>query len=196
MHSSRTIRLGLALTGLCALGVAAARPAAAQNLLYTLSGVTFADGATASGFFNANPTTGVFGALDITTTNGLTDGLLGKHYVLPATSPYNSPYFAFSFLSGLNEIVLSVGVDDRIPGVQPLQPGSFPQGSLLTNSGEFATPVTGGSTVGRAISAGSLVATGAPVPEASTTVSFGLLLALGLGGLVIAAKRKKAHATL
>lgn len=29
------------------------------------------------------------------------------------------------------------------------------------------------------------------VPEASTTVSFGLLLALGLGGLVIAAKRKK-----
>jgi len=195
MHSSRTIRLGLALTGLCALGVAAARPAAAQNLLYTLSGVTFADGATASGFFNANPTTGVFGALDITTTNGLTDGLLGKHYVLPATSPYNSPYFAFSFSSGLNRIVLSVGVDDRIPGVQPLQPGSSSQGSL-TDSGEFATPVTGGSTVARVISAGSLVATGAPVPEASTTVSFGLLLALGLGGLVIAAKRKKAHATL
>ena len=195
MHSSRTIRLGLALTGLCALGVAAARPAAAQNLLYTLSGVTFADGATASGFFNANPTTGVFGALDITTTDGLTDGLLGKHYVLPATSPDNIPYFAFSFRSGLNRIVLSVGVDDRIPGVQPLQPGSSSQGSL-TDSGEFATPATGGSTVARVISAGSLVATGAPVPEASTTVSFGLLLALGLGGLVIAAKRKKAHATL
>ncbi len=31
-----------------------------------------------------------------------------------------------------------------------------------------------------------------PVPEASTTVSFGLLLALGLGGVVVAAKRKKA----
>lgn len=30
------------------------------------------------------------------------------------------------------------------------------------------------------------------VPEASTTASFGLLLALGLGGLVVAAKRKKA----
>ena len=29
------------------------------------------------------------------------------------------------------------------------------------------------------------------VPEASTTVSFGLLLALGMGGMVIAAKRKK-----
>ena len=32
---------------------------------------------------------------------------------------------------------------------------------------------------------------GAPVPEASTTVSLGLLLALGLGGMVVAAKRKK-----
>ena len=32
----------------------------------------------------------------------------------------------------------------------------------------------------------------APVPEASTTVSLGLLLALGLGGMVVAAKRKKA----
>ena len=30
-----------------------------------------------------------------------------------------------------------------------------------------------------------------PVPEASTTVSFGLLLALGMGRLVVAAKRKK-----
>ena len=35
-------------------------------------------------------------------------------------------------------------------------------------------------------------AAAAPVPEASTTVSFGLLLALGMGGLVLAAKRKAA----
>ncbi len=32
---------------------------------------------------------------------------------------------------------------------------------------------------------------GAPVPEASTTVSFGLLLMLGLGGVVVAARKKK-----
>ena len=31
----------------------------------------------------------------------------------------------------------------------------------------------------------------APIPEASTTASFGLLLAFGLGGMVVAAKRKK-----
>lgn len=32
----------------------------------------------------------------------------------------------------------------------------------------------------------------APVPEASTTVSFGLLLTLGLGGIVLAARKRKA----
>ena len=34
----------------------------------------------------------------------------------------------------------------------------------------------------------------APVPEASTTVSLGLLLALGLGGTLVSARRKKANA--
>ena len=33
----------------------------------------------------------------------------------------------------------------------------------------------------------------APVPESSTTVSLGLLLALGMGGMVAAKKRRKAH---
>ncbi len=35
----------------------------------------------------------------------------------------------------------------------------------------------------------------AAVPEASTTVSFGLLLMLGLGGAVVAARKKKAQAS-
>ena len=36
------------------------------------------------------------------------------------------------------------------------------------------------------------VATGAPVPEASTTISFGILLMLGLGGLVLNARKRSA----
>lgn len=40
----------------------------------------------------------------------------------------------------------------------------------------------------------SVTPASAPVPEASTTVSLGLMLALGLGGVVIAAKRKKVGA--
>ena len=39
---------------------------------------------------------------------------------------------------------------------------------------------------------GFTVGLSAPVPEASTTVSLGLLLVLGLGGVVVAARRKKA----
>lgn len=38
----------------------------------------------------------------------------------------------------------------------------------------------------------SLTQTSAPVPEASTTVSFGLLLALGLGGVIAARKKRLA----
>ena len=37
----------------------------------------------------------------------------------------------------------------------------------------------------------SIRTTAPPVPEASTTVSLGLMLALGMGGLVVASKRKK-----
>ena len=39
-----------------------------------------------------------------------------------------------------------------------------------------------------------IVLNGAPVPEASTTVSLGLLLALGMGGLIVAGRRRKASA--
>ena len=35
------------------------------------------------------------------------------------------------------------------------------------------------------------ILTAAPVPEASTTVSLGLLLALGMGGMVVAARKKR-----
>jgi hypothetical protein len=187
MPLPRTLSLGLTLTVLLALGTTAARPASAQNLQYTLSGVKFTDGATATGFFHADPTAGTFGAFDITTTSGLTDGIVGAHYVSGSAFPINAPFFAFEFLSGTSLLVLSAGSDTRIPGTLLLQPGSFNAGNHLVNSGESINSAT------RLISTGQLIAAGTPVPEASTTVSFGLLLALGLGGLVIA-KRKKQSA--
>ena len=64
--------------------------------------------------------------------------------------------------------------------------GSF-FGLLANNTGigqQFTYSITNG---------GSLTLAAPPaVPEASTTVSFGLLLMLGLGGLVVAARRKRA----
>ena len=76
------------------------------------------------------------------------------------------------------------------------------RGDLFTTNGgnsitEFASTGTGtfaaGKTVETGLSQPSFLAfSPAPaVPEASTTVSLGLLLALGMGGMVVAAKRKK-----
>ena len=56
------------------------------------------------------------------------------------------------------------------------------------------TQVTFGSAASARYQFDNVVLSAAPVPEASTTVSLGLLL--GLGGLVIAAKRRKAAPSL
>lgn len=195
----RTAGLGLALAGLCALG--AARPAAAQDLLYALSGVSFADGAVATGSFSFNPTTSAFGAYNLTTTAGVTGGLLGANYTpgkflpsfvgAPATS---ESLFTFTLDKG-RFLVLATTVPALTPGLYPLLPGQFvtvPSPQIL-NSGEFITQ--NGAQNGRGIVAGSLAVTAAaPVPETSTTASLGLLLALGLSGLAVAAKRKKTTA--
>lgn len=53
-----------------------------------------------------------------------------------------------------------------------------------------ATSTSGNNRLDNLIVSG--LATSAPVPEASTTASFGLLLALGLGGIAIARRRKQA----
>jgi len=189
MSSSRPLRLGLALAGLCVLGMAASRPASAQAFQYTLSNVTFADGATASGSFSYNFTTGTFSAFDVTTTNGLTDNLLGTHYVAAtaATASATSNYL-FTFTHGSDFLNLNATGPDNAAGTISLLAGTSSSSHQLTASGEFALP-TG---LSRVISSGSLIATAAPVPEASTTASLGLLLALGLGGLVIAKRRRKA----
>ena len=57
----------------------------------------------------------------------------------------------------------------------------------LTFSSPTPIHVIGGGT----LELDDISVTASPVPEASTTVSFGALLALGLGGLVVAAKKKK-----
>ncbi len=65
--------------------------------------------------------------------------------------------------------------------------------SVLDLSGFLSdgTPVTGFYEASQS-KGGTLEFNGAPVPEASSLVSLGLLLALGSGGMVIAARRRKA----
>ena len=202
----RRITLGLGLTSLFAFGTF--RPAAAQDLTYTLSSVTFSDGAAAFGSFVYNPTTDNFSAYDITTTNGLTDMLAGYQYV-PGTAFIGGQGDSFQLADG--DPYHSPGGEQYLeltttgpfpgptsPGTYALEPGVFsPPGSAFPDgSAEYTKPVGASqftTTVPRTISGGFLVVTDTtPVPEASTIFSFGLLLALGLGGTVVPACKKKA----
>lgn len=64
-----------------------------------------------------------------------------------------------------------------------------PQNVLFQN---FASPSANGT--GGTAEFALQIYNGAPVPEASTIASFGLMLALGMGSVVIAARRKKISA--
>ena len=209
MRSLHSLRLGLALASLAALGAATAAPANAQSLLYTLSGITFDDGAVATGSFNFDPTTRIFGTFDLTTTNGVTDTLRGVSYfpgasktppgaILPdAATP--DTIFTFTSTKAQTLVLETVLTSATTPGVFALRPGRFaPAGTVapgspdqILNSGELI-PV-GNGFGGRGILTGSLLVTGSagsPVPEASTTISLGLLLTLGGAALVV--KKRKA----
>ena len=194
MLLSRTVCFGLTLAGFCAFSAATARPASAQNLTYTLSGVTFSDGAVASGYFIFNPATQSFGSFDITTTNGTTDSQLGGVYVPPATGTIKSGiggvasgngYFEFDNFRASRTLGLATSVEASSPGDVPL--AVAPVG--FVSSQEYA----GNST--RTITAGFLDITApAAVPEASTTISLGLLLLLGTGSLVAVKRRRSVTA--
>lgn len=69
--------------------------------------------------------------------------------------------------------------------------GVVPTGTRSVNVNLQMTRLAGSYNDGYADDLSLVLSQPPAVPEASTTVSFGLLLALGLGGLVVAAKRKK-----
>ncbi len=191
MQFSRAMSFGLTLAGLCALS--AARPASAQLLTYTLSGVTFSDGAVATGYFVFDPTSQSFSSFDITTTNGKMDSLLGGVYAAPGTIPIKggiggvaagNGYFEFDTPNTSRSLQLATSAEASSPGAVPL--ALFPVG--IVSSREYTGDFQGSL---RTITAGSLDITApAAVPEASTTISLGLLLLLGAGGFVAARRRK------
>lgn len=199
MPFKHPVCFGLSVAGLAVLGLTAVRPASAQDLTYTLSGLTFNDGATATGSFSFDSSTQNFSAFDITTSNSQTDTLVGTRYTPAsdmAVSPNNQIWEFFDQIHPEHLLLLATSLPVTGPGTYAISPGEL-QANGFGNSGEvlpFAGQGQFDNEGDRVILNGNLVVTPAAVPEASTTVSFGMLLVLGVGGTVIAARKKKSAA--
>lgn len=164
----------VSLTIFTSLGLA--RSSHAVPMLFTLTGVTFNDGATATGSFAFNPTTGNFGAFLITTTTSVSN--TGSTYSsLAGTSTFylaspdafifdnfsiDSHYLVFSFsghITGPGAYALDLGV--------PNGPDSF------LGSGEFVDALFDY----RLVTGGFLTVTLPGVPETGGTL-FSLVIGI------------------
>jgi hypothetical protein len=197
MRTVHTALTALALLASPALLFTTALPASAQNLTFTLSGVTFSDGATASGFFDFNPTTDQVGNFDFTTTNGVTDTATGATYDLANETPghlalYEQVYeyppagpwrYVFMFASGPeltpNEIDLETTVVPNTTGTYTILPGHMYWPIGWFRPSEEITPVSPDHWLQRSVTGGDLVVTPAAVPEASSMISFAILIGAG-----------------
>jgi hypothetical protein len=179
-------RATLLLAGLSIWGLS---PANADTTV-TLEGVTFADGATASGSFMLNAD-GYLEAADITTTPGTSIGglpLAGYTYTLAnsdvpnGSAPFDSVFY-FNSTADAFGLILIAAFPVTEGGVDPLIVGDGSGGSLVV-SNEYCTenPIACGGVAyddGRLVSAGTLYA-----PEPAT------LSLLGLGALVVPLLRR------
>jgi len=114
-------------------------------------------------------------------------------------SGFNNDTLAYS-TDGVNYTTVASGINLPLSfATQTFGPGSF---TALDNSSTAyfrltfagATSAAGNNRLDNLIISGSQIPVTAPVPEASTTVSLGLMLALG--GLAVAVKKKKASMSL
>lgn len=200
LNFSKAAVLG-ALLGLSAL---AAAPASATptTLVFSGLGTGIVHG---NGFFNTQ-----FSFLYVTDTDLIRNAGSGLYSTFPAAAPVSvsvagfgsgistNPAY-FSFLPSSNILSLSDSVINKDVFVvqSSTSAGSGPVSIMLADSNKYPrSPFE--TSIGEiqfteihdATFSGNL----APVPEASTVVSLSLLLALGAGTLLVAARRKKVAA--
>jgi len=172
------------------INVLSAWPSFAVPFTFTLTGVTFDDGATASGFFVLDPTTGTYGPFDITTSAGLT--FTGSQYspgVGTAPSYLSSPdSFSFDNFS-IDSHYLNLSYSGHITstGLYTLDPGSSNGPGSFSGSSEFVDS----SFDYRLIKAGALLVTStASVPETEGTVLYLAISLAALSGLQRLSRRQ------
>ena len=129
------------------------------------------------------------------TINGLT---IGDQYVISfydnSRAGFTAPTLNVSFGGQ------AIAAPQTVNSVGGTNPYHFITGTAYTATGTsaallFAASLSAGGDSTALIDNVTIkdISPGAPVPEASTTVSLGLLLALGFGGLVVARRKKAAH---
>ena len=185
---------------------------------YSLAnGAAVADGNSSAAISNFSLIGGVLGTVLSPTTGDVT-GDLGSTLTLRDDSTASAGFadFAQAFTVNSSSSILSFNLNLSASSVDAGTPDDFyfqivdpngvplatsgPNGIELVNSRYTSTsPVPIGyitqatSNVSADIGFPGIKATvtsAAPVPEASTTISLGLLLTLGLGGLIVSARRK------
>ena len=153
-----------------------ASAALADPVIWTLNGVTTANGFTVTGSFTYDANTNTYSAINITSTGGV--GPFTAIAPAPASSAGTAVFIQTPAGAGQNGIVFSTGNKTNAGGTLTITTGGG-AGGLFTCTGACA----GGSyTAGSHITAGTMV--GAP-PVAVPTMSewamilFGLILASG-----------------
>ncbi len=180
---SRRVVLALALLAALALAAPAPSARAQGGVAFTLNQriVTLAQGQSFTFTGSLVNNTGV--ALTIKDISGLFDPTLSYDF-----TSYTFPNLAVgqTYTGALFTLTTTTGATGLGGSSNPTPPGTYTSNPTLF---DFTDPA--GATVPSNTQQFTLIVTPA-VPEASTTASFGLLLALGMGGLVVAAKRRKA----
>jgi hypothetical protein len=158
--------------------LAFARSSDATPMLFTLTGVTFNDGSTASGFFAFDPTNQIYGAFNIITSNSMSyTGSIYSPGMGTDTNFLSSPdAFIFdNFLVDSHYLVLAFSGHIVDPGVYALEPGVGGGQGTFSWSGEFVDTALDY----RLITGGFLTVTFAPRPAVPETG--GTLLSLVIG---------------
>ena len=112
-----------------------ALPVSASTIDWTLSGVTFDDGGTATGTFSIDSATGLLTAYDITTTTGAT--LSGSVYDSTTSSiSCQNCFLSNSFILNRTDLSFAISLSFNNPLITPgasllilLAPSDFPSGS-------------------------------------------------------------------